>query len=165
MIRSLRLINFKPFENQFLEFRPLTLLSGLNSTGKSSVLQSLLLLRQSYQQSLLPNTGLALNGELVRIGTSQDALFEGAGKEDPIGFDLVWENNTQGIWRFNYDREVDVLNLASSPVAQDIYKSSLFSNNFHYLHAERIGPRASNEMSDYQVRRLAQIGTSTARRK
>ncbi|NJM68857.1 MAG: DUF3696 domain-containing protein [Scytonema sp. RU_4_4] len=159
MIRSLRLINFKPFENQFLEFRPLTLLSGLNSTGKSSVLQSLLLLRQSYQQGLLPNIGLALNGELVRIGTAQDALFEGAGKEDPIGFDLVWENGFKGIWRFNYDREVDVLNLASSPVAQEIYKSSLFSNKFHYLHAERMGPRPFNEMSDYQVRRLGQIGT------
>ena len=37
MIPSLRLINFKAFENQLFEFRSLTLLSGLNSTGKSSV--------------------------------------------------------------------------------------------------------------------------------
>jgi predicted ATPase len=57
MINSLKLINYKTFENQFLQFKPLTLLSGLNSTGKSSVLQSLLLLRQSYQQELLPNVG------------------------------------------------------------------------------------------------------------
>ncbi|BAY84177.1 hypothetical protein NIES267_36730 [Calothrix parasitica NIES-267] len=41
MIRWLRLINFKAFENQLFEFKPLTLLSGLNSTGKSSVIQSL----------------------------------------------------------------------------------------------------------------------------
>jgi len=60
MINSLKLINYKTFENQLLQFKPLTLLSGLNSTGKSSVLQSLLLLRQSYQQELLPNVGLAL---------------------------------------------------------------------------------------------------------
>lgn len=39
MIRSLHLINFKKFEDQLFEFRPLTLISGLNSTGKSSVLQ------------------------------------------------------------------------------------------------------------------------------
>jgi predicted ATPase len=159
MIRSLRLINFKPFENQFLEFRPLTLLSGLNSTGKSSVLQSLLLLRQSFQQGLLSETGLALNGDLVRIGTAQDALFEGAGKEDPIGFDLVWENDIQAVWRFNYDREVDVLNIASSPVAQQVYILSLFTNKFHYLDAERIGPRPFNEISDYEVHRLEQLGT------
>lgn len=58
MISLLHLKNFKAFQDQLLEFRPLTLLSGLNSTGKSSVLQSLLLLRQSYQQQLLPDTGL-----------------------------------------------------------------------------------------------------------
>lgn len=54
MITSVHLLNFKPFANQLLEFKNLTLFSGLNSTGKSSVMQSLLLLRQSYQQGLLP---------------------------------------------------------------------------------------------------------------
>ncbi|NES00384.1 MAG: DUF3696 domain-containing protein [Symploca sp. SIO1B1] len=157
MIHSMRLKNFKPFADQFFEFKPLTLLSGLNSTGKSSLLQSLLLLRQSHQQRLLPNIGLALNGELVRIGTAQDALFEGA-KTEEISFEVVLENSLEGIWRFNYDREVDVLNLASSPVVPEVYKSSLFNNKFHYLQAERIGPRAFFEMSDFQVRQLGQLG-------
>ncbi|MEQ8996608.1 MAG: DUF3696 domain-containing protein [Coleofasciculus sp. B1-GNL1-01] len=158
MIRQLHLINFKPFSNQRLEFRPLTLLSGLNSTGKSSVLQSLLLLRQSYQQGLLPEKGLALNGDLVCIGTGQDALFEGAGKE-PIEFNLVLDNNKNGIWRFNYDREVEVLNLDSEPVKKEVYDSSLFHENFHYLQAERIGSRPFFEMSDFQVRQLGKLGT------
>jgi predicted ATPase len=39
-----------------------------------------------------------------------------------------------------------------------VYKSNLFGNNFHYLQAERIGPRPFNEMSDYQVRQLGQLG-------
>ncbi|NET62269.1 MAG: DUF3696 domain-containing protein, partial [Symploca sp. SIO2E6] len=157
MIHSMRLKNFKPFADQFFEFKPLTLFSGLNSTGKSSLLQSLLLLRQSYQQSLLPNIGLALNGELVSIGRAQDALFEGARIEE-ISFEIVWENNIESLWRFNYDREVDVLHLASSPVVSEVYKSSLFSNKFHYLQAERIGPRPFFEMSDFQVRQLGQLG-------
>ncbi len=159
MIRSLHLINFKPFASQFLEFSSLTLLSGLNSTGKSSVLQSLLLLRQSYQQGLLPEKGLALNGDLIRIGTAQDALFEGAGKEDSISFTVIWQNSIEGVWCFNYDREVDVLNLASMPNSQKVYQSSLFSNNFHYLQAERVGPRPFFEMSDFQVRQRKQLGT------
>lgn len=83
MIRSIRLQNYKCFEDQLLEFNALTLLSGLNGTGKSSVVQSLLLLRQSFQQNLLRITGLALNGDLIHIGTAKDALFEGA-KEDVI---------------------------------------------------------------------------------
>lgn len=77
MIDSLTLTNFKPFKNQTLSFKPLTLLSGLNSTGKSSVLQALLLLRQSHQKGLLAQKGLVLNGDLINIGTAKDAIFEG----------------------------------------------------------------------------------------
>ncbi len=157
MITSLHLLNFKPFANQLLEFKKLTLFSGLNSTGKSSVMQSILLLRQSYQQGLLPEKGLALNGDFVNIGTARDALFEGA-KEDLIGFGIVWKNNNKATWRFKYDREVDVLNIDSEPVSSEVYKSNLFGNNFHYLQAERLGPRPFNEMSDYQVRQLGQLG-------
>jgi predicted ATPase len=157
MITSLHLLNFKPFANQLLQFKKLTLFSGLNSTGKSSVMQSLLLLRQSYQQGLLPEKGLALNGYFVNIGTARDALFEGA-KEDFIGFGIVWENNNKATWRFKYDREVDVLNIDSEPVSSEVYKSNLFGNDFHYLQAERLGPRPFNEMSDYQVRQLGQLG-------
>ncbi|MBD2514142.1 DUF3696 domain-containing protein [Nostoc sp. FACHB-973] len=160
MIHSLRLINFKKFEDQSLEFRPLTLISGLNSTGKSSVLQSLLLLRQSYQQDLLPKTGLALNGDLVNIGTAQDALYDSA-KDKHISFEIIWEKD-EGIWDFNYNpdkKEEDVLNIISEPSDFKIYKSNIFSKYFHYLQAERIGPRSFNIMSDYQVRRLRQIGT------
>ena len=158
MITSLRLVNFKPFANQLLEFKKLTLFSGLNSTGKSSVMQSFLLLRQSYQQGLLPGKGLALNGDLVNVGTARDALFEGA-KEDLIAFDIVWENNSEGIWCFKYNQEVDVLNIRMEQVTSEVvYKYNLFGNNFHYLQAERIGPRPFNEMSDYQVRQLGQLG-------
>jgi AAA15 family ATPase/GTPase len=64
MIRQLRLENFKGFSRLELELRPLTLLSGLNGTGKSSVIHSLLLLRQSWQQGLLQDERLALNGDL-----------------------------------------------------------------------------------------------------
>lgn len=166
MIRSVRLQNYKCFENQLLELNALTLLSGLNATGKSTVLQSLLLLRQSYQQNLLRTTGLALNGDLVHIGTAQDALFEGA-KEDMIGFDLaLGDRTTQMTWRFKYDREADVLALAPrEPQVSDavyspnnIYRSSLFNWNFHYLQAERIGPRRFFETSDFLVRQRRQLG-------
>ncbi len=160
MITSLSLRNFKPFKYQLLAFRQLTLLSGLNSTGKSSVLQALLLLRQSYQQELLKKTGLALNGELVNIGTAQDALFEGAGKADQISFELVLDDDTNGIWSFKYDQELDVLNRTSPPVAPEVYESNLFRDNFHYLQAERIGSRTFFQMSDFQVRQLGKLGIS-----
>lgn len=168
IIGAVGLQNYKCFEKQTLKFSPFTLLSGLNGTGKSSVLQSLLLLRQSYQQNLLRTTGLALNGDLVHIGTAKDALFEGA-KEDVIGFDLTLSDGvTKGKWRFNYDREADVLALVpNDPDVKDaifspnaIYNSSLFGHNFHYLQAERLGPRRFFETSDFLVRQRKQLGSA-----
>jgi predicted ATPase len=158
VINLLKLRNFKCFDYQKLQFNSITLLSGLNSTGKSSVIQSLLLLRQSYQQGLLSDEGLALNGDLVCVGTAQDALFEGA-KEDIIGFDIIWKNDKEGKWFFNYNREAEVLKLTSSPVDPEVYESNLFGDKFHYLQAERIGPRTYLEMSDFQVRQHRQLGT------
>lgn len=158
MITLVKLKNFKAFEKESFQFKPLTLLSGLNNTGKSSLLQSLLLLRQSYQQKLLPDVGLALNGDLVSIGTAQDALFADA-KENSIGFEVLWKDGTQGKWDFNYSSETDVLGLASQPNTSTIYESSLFSDRFHYLQAERIGPRTYLEISDFQVRQHQQLGT------
>lgn len=158
MIHQLRLQNFKRFEDQSLELDALTLLSGLNGTGKSSVLQSLLLLRQSYQQRLLECTGLALNGDLIHIGTAKDALFEDA-KEDEISFTLTFANGIEAKWQFDYNSEADIMGLVSPAVLPEIYQFSLFNDNFQYLQAERLGPRTSCEMSDFQVRQHHQLGT------
>lgn len=158
MIHQLRLQNFKRFEDQSLEIGNLTLLSGLNGMGKSSVLQSLLLLRQSYQQGLLKTTGLALNGDLVHIGTAKDALFEDA-KEDKIGISLTFRNGKEAIWQFSYDPEADILGLTLSDVPPETYQFSLFGDQFQYLQAERLGPRTSCAMSDFQVRQHRQLGS------
>jgi predicted ATPase len=163
MISSLYIKNFKALGEHLLTFKPLTLISGLNSTGKSSVLQSILTLRQSYQQKLLPGEGLALNGDLVSIGRGKDARFEDA-KEDLIEIKLT---NSLGIdcsWKFkcdNQENDSDVLPIIlQEPESLEIYESSsVFNENFHYLQAERIGPRSSFKMSNFQVAQLKSLGT------
>ncbi len=159
MIRLLRMKNFKCFENQAVELGALTLLSGLNGMGKSTLLQALLLLRQSFQQGQLRETGLSLNGDLVKIGTALDALFEDA-KEEKIGFEVYLGNGNEGKWIFNYNKEFDVLALDQSPLNDKIYQSALFKDDFHYLQAERLGPRRFFEMSAFQVWQHGQIGVS-----
>ena len=158
MIRTLQLQNFKCFEDEEIDLGRLTLLAGLNGMGKSSVLQSLLLLRQSYQQGLLSKKLLALNGELVALGTAQDILFEEASK-DKIGFGVILKDGTHAQWEFKYNREADVLKQISPTISKNIFKSSLFNDHFHYLQAERIGPRVTFDMSDYMVRRHHQLGS------
>jgi predicted ATPase len=159
MIQSIELTNFKCFERQEVVLRPLTLLAGLNSSGKSTIIQALLLLRQSFLESLLPNTGLALNGKLAQLGTAKDVLFEEA-DVDEIGFELKDDAPASLKLRLAYREESDVLALSGIEPTGEVWKTSLFRDEFQYLRAERIGPRTSFGMSDYEVRHHRQIGSS-----
>ncbi len=98
-----------------------------------------------------------LNGSLVRVGTASDALYEGA-KTEEIAFELGFDNLPNGQWRFSYDRQADVLALATAAAKSTVMSASLFGDEFQYLQAERLGPRTSFEMSDYLVRRHRQLG-------
>jgi predicted ATPase len=164
MIQSIQLTNFKCFEHQDVALRPLTLLAGLNSSGKSTIIQALLLLRQSFLENLLPNTGLTLNGKLAQLGTAKDVLFEES-DVDEIGFEL--KDDLPASLRLRlayredaYREESDVLALSGSGSTGEIWRTSLFQDEFQYLRAERIGPRTSFGMSDYEVRHHRQIGSS-----
>jgi predicted ATPase len=157
MIKSITLGNFKCFENQILECAPLTLLTGLNGMGKSSAMQSLLLLRQSHHQGLLREKGLALNGDLVCVGKGTDALFEDA-KEDYIRFELTFDGHRSAFWRFAYNRTSDVIGREDSNATDETYDTNLFGDAFHYLQAERRGPRTAFEISEYLVRQHRQLG-------
>lgn len=65
LITELRLSGFKSVDAPArISLRPLTLIYGKNSSGKSSILQSLLLLRQSVERG-----EIAPNGDLVNLGS------------------------------------------------------------------------------------------------
>jgi predicted ATPase len=162
MLKHLVLKNFKRFTNQKISLNHLTLLSGLNGTGKSSVLQALLLLRQSLQQNNL--SGLALNGDLVQIGTAKDALNVNA-TQDELGFEIGFNDKKPIAWNFKYDTQTDVLaRISPTPDIQSLIEYyqqhfNLFTDDFQYLQAERLGPRRFLEISDFQVRQHRQLGT------
>ena len=157
MIKHIRMKNFKCFSDQKFELGSLTILSGLNGLGKSSTLQALLLLRQSFQQSLLPNIGLALNGDFANFGTGKDALFDGA-EIGEIEFDILFLDGQSAKWEFKYESDIDVLPLISCDVSSNIYKTSLFNDNFIYIEVERTGPRRFFEMSAFKVKHHRQMG-------
>ena len=90
MLRRVGLNNFKCFERLDLPCAPLNLLCGLNGMGKSSVIQALLVLRQSFASGELQAGRLVLGGELVDLGAGSDVLFEDA-EGDVIEFVLKSE--------------------------------------------------------------------------
>ncbi|MCP4153507.1 MAG: AAA family ATPase, partial [bacterium] len=74
MLTSIYIKNFKAFKEVELSTANLTLFTGLNGMGKSTVLQALLLLRQSYEKKTIPGKGLFLNGDYIDIGRGKDAF-------------------------------------------------------------------------------------------
>jgi AAA15 family ATPase/GTPase len=73
MIENIHIQNFKSLKD--VSFKPmnLNLLMGLNGMGKTSFIQSLLLLRQNKDSEL---SRFKLNGDYTEIGKGKDALYQ-----------------------------------------------------------------------------------------
>ena len=90
MLKHLHLEGFKSWKTLDMEFAPITALFGPNSSGKSSILQFLLLLKQTYE-SKDPNTVLdfGIGGRgLVDLGSPWDAAHA-----HNLETDLIWSLN------------------------------------------------------------------------
>lgn len=173
MIRQLRLNNFKCFHDLTLDMGPLTLLAGLNGMGKSSVLQSLLLLRQSSQDSRSrPRVAadLILNGDLIHLGTGRDVLYADADRDEfVIGIAYGDHNGVANLVLTAQARaEADVLALRHELIQPEVRPGrrtpilplpEFLTGRFQYLQAERIGPRLAYGTSDYVVRQQRQVGS------
>ncbi|MBC8507758.1 MAG: AAA family ATPase, partial [Chloroflexi bacterium] len=91
MITGFRVQNFKAFKDtERINLKPLVLLSGINSAGKSSILQALLLLKQTLESG----PGMVLNpGEPLLLGSPVNFLFgftDGKGNDLPLVYDLIF---------------------------------------------------------------------------
>lgn len=155
MLTELELMNFKRFEHLKLSLQGLTLLSGMNSMGKSTILQSLLLLRQAFERDHL-DKGIFLNGLYTNIGTGRDLLFEDAA-EEVITIGLSSER-VSCLWRYWYDASADYLKNVGEIRSSSPKDMSLFGDQFDYLCAERLGPQMSYAKSYYDVCVRKQIG-------
>jgi len=93
MITRVEVTGYKSLrEVQGIEIRPLTLLAGANSSGKSSIIQPLLLLKQTLETSYDPGV-LFLNGPNVRF-TAAEQLLSRTGKRSQVAtFKVSVETN------------------------------------------------------------------------
>lgn len=168
MLTQIQLHQFKCFEVLRLPLSPLTLLSGANATGKSSVLQALLLLHQTlrYSQS---STNITLNGYAVQLGTVGDVVNQTSGRRtiaielQSNEFECKWEMETDDrrmlsfpihriFWRASpvWSAEDSIINsgvildnllpreISKLPQAQTIMNSLI---QLSYISADRSAPR------------------------
>lgn len=80
MLKSISLENYKCFKDKTdIKIAPLTVLCGVNSSGKSSILKSLLMLKQSYENTEATNQ-MTFNGNYVDNGSFFEIISENSEK-------------------------------------------------------------------------------------
>lgn len=158
MITRINIQNFKSIKTLSLSTTSLNLFMGLNGMGKSTIIQSLLLLRQSMKSGL---KRLSLNGHLAEIGRGRDALYNFAETES-IKFNLNFIQSNEKEYSakldYAYSAESDVLNLIDGHIDSETFSLPLFTNNFVFLNAERLSPSTTYKMSYDEVTNNHTIG-------
>ncbi len=95
MITKWKLGNFRSIrDNTVLDFAPLTFFAGANSSGKSTILKSILLIAQTLSQKD-PSRPVVLNGDLIKLGNFSDNISDNSTSNQlVIGWECVPFNDT-----------------------------------------------------------------------
>ncbi len=158
MLEYIGIKRFKTLLDVNFPLNDLNVFSGLNGMGKSSIIQVLLLLRQSYEKNTLVSKGLLLNGDYVHLGTGVDALSISS-DADTINFIFKWQVLDKSInFDFGYEKDSDLLPIIDFQGSDKLDLLSLFSNKFRYLSADRLGPQNNHQLSEYHIRDLNSLG-------
>jgi predicted ATPase len=155
MLDEVILTNFKGFKSATIPLAPLTLLSGLNSSGKSTVLQSLGVLRQSLEAGFLDDGSWLLNGPFVELGLGSDVLHEDSDVEE-LGIGFV-QDGARFAWTVSYSQQADVLE--TNEISKVTASSAVpFSDRFHFLRADRVNPQTISAKSRHAVSQNRSLG-------
>lgn len=151
MINRIAVKNFKSLKDVSVEMSYLNLFTGINGMGKSTLIQTLLLLRQSTLNKVF------LNGDFIEIGSVSDALCDSRNNEI-ITFELEqsYSNllNENRKWELGYDSKSDnylKINSIKLESNRTDMNDFLDYSQFQYLSAERIGPRKYNNTNSDAV--------------
>ncbi len=171
MISRIDLQHFKCFEKLKLPMRPLTLLSGGNASGKSSVMQTLVLLHQTMREHEW-SSRLLLNGSAIRLGTGADvidqvygrrscqiALFDGDADHFEWQFESERDEMSMAVHRMrggtesHGDWDLDESHAIRRLLPLDVSDHPLTDRlcGLTYLTAERLGPREYYSYDDPQL--------------
>lgn len=134
MLNSLTVKNFKSLQNLRAPFGKLTILAGLNGSGKSSILQSIALLKQSFDKAP-DGHQLFLRGPLVQLGRTEDILFESS-LIDEISIDLEIDDKRLS-WTCETPPEADALSAQFEGDTSILQKAF---TGFQFIQADRLTP-------------------------
>lgn len=101
MLRKFNFQNYKAFDSGSIELKPITILLGANSSGKSSILQLLLLFEQTINYEKGYESALKLNGKYTNLGETEN-IFKDKNLSQALSFAFEIEFTSQ----YEYSREI-----------------------------------------------------------
>lgn len=155
MIAGIRLENFKRFRDLSLKVAELTVLTGANGAGKTSVFHSLLLARQMARQP--DRSHVELSGvDALELGSAEDVIHREA-SDELAAVEVLNSEGRRRRWSFRSTGSSDMRSLNAIVVDRpDDYPEALAgpAPRFCYLCAERLGPRDALSASAANVAEL-----------
>ena len=91
MIKKIGFVNYKAFEEGEIKIKPITILLGANSVGKSSIVNLLLMLQQTASSNTY-KSALRLHGENVSMGKCEN-MFRNKETSLPIALEFEFESD------------------------------------------------------------------------
>ncbi|WP_010426455.1 DUF3696 domain-containing protein [Enterobacter mori] len=172
MINKLALEYFKCFENIQIDLKNLNVLSGENASGKSSLIQSILVLNQTMHLNEWSKK-LILNGSNINLGTVSDVIDKVNGRNlIKIKFS---DDESVVSWTFSGERsqlsmqidnvQIDSKIVESPSILQDLLPPEFNDSNIvstlrdmTYIKAERCGPRDFYTLIDNEEKKTTVDG-------
>jgi len=156
MFKLLRIENFKCFSGKTsIPLSKLTVCTGMNSVGKSTLIQALLLLKQSHESlGKFKDSNVLLNTDALKLGSTNQIMLT---DKMFLSLDEDWIEYTAGDDKLSLiinkisslgtliDMSDDVLNM------DDVGLDPIDKNEFYYLNAERLGPRNYQKMKSHDI--------------
>jgi len=151
-LKSIHIKGYKCFVDNSFNLRPLTILAGINSVGKSSLIQSILLFRSFIEKLKFEEKPLIeLNKQFgLMLGNfSQIHSKKAQGNSIMFSFNQDYENKffvqfhpgQETLIEKDYDLNSLVLNPVELSKKQILQNTIFGKKEFYYLYAERLGPR------------------------
>jgi len=168
-IEQVKVQNFKSLKNISIKLSNLTLLTGVNSSGKSSFIQTLLLLKQNAENikmfilfsSFLNETKdkgittrfdemkksippFSLDGEYITLGEGKSLLYQDVFNE-LINIELIYSDG-QAL-KVSFDTDSNCTAEQNSPTNKEQALEFNIFGNFHYIRTDRAIPSITYPLS------------------
>ena len=97
LIEEIRVQGYKSLVDATIQVRPLTLLAGTNSSGKSSIMQPLLLIKQTMEAPYQPAGALVLDGAHVQAETAGELVSKLENPSKQFQLEVKGQNFLNGV--------------------------------------------------------------------